>query len=88
MGALVLVLCSTQRFDKVSYCIVDCEGGTSGVFFVVCSDKDICSFLQGKFVAEAMTVIAANTDVPVSVKCRIGVDDHDSYNELCKVLFC
>ncbi len=33
-----------------------------------------------------MSVIAANTDVPVSVKCRIGVDDHDSYNELCKVL--
>ena len=32
-----------------------------------------------------MSVIAANTDVPVSVKCRIGVDDHDSYNELCKV---
>lgn len=37
-----------------------------------------------KFVAEAMSVIAANTNVPVSVKCRIGVDDHDSYNELCK----
>ena len=34
-----------------------------------------------------MSVIAANTDAPVSVKCRIGVDDHDSYNELCKVLF-
>jgi len=31
-----------------------------------------------------MSVIAANTDVPVSVKCRIGLDDHDSYNELCK----
>lgn len=31
-----------------------------------------------------MSVIAANTNVPVSVKCRIGVDDHDSYNELCK----
>lgn len=42
--------------------------------------------IQGKFVAEAMSVIAANTDVPVSVKCRIGVDDHDSYNELCMVL--
>lgn len=32
-------------------------------------------------------MIAANTDVPVTVKCRIGVDDHDSYNELCKFLF-
>lgn len=36
-----------------------------------------------KFVADAMSVIASNCDVPVSVKCRIGVDDKDSYNELC-----
>ncbi|KAM2497709.1 hypothetical protein PS1_040055 [Malus domestica] len=40
--------------------------------------------LDPKFVAEAMSVIAAHTDAPVSVKCRIGVDNHDSYNELCK----
>lgn len=33
-----------------------------------------------------MSAIAANCDVPVSVKCRIGVDDHDSYNELCECL--
>lgn len=31
-----------------------------------------------------MSAIAANCDVPVSVKCRIGVDDRDSYNELCE----
>ncbi|KAG9138227.1 hypothetical protein Leryth_001451 [Lithospermum erythrorhizon] len=43
--------------------------------------------LDPKFVAEAMSVIAANTDVPVSVKCRIGVDNHDSYNELCKIIY-
>ncbi|KAL3528119.1 hypothetical protein ACH5RR_012775 [Cinchona calisaya] len=43
--------------------------------------------LDPKFVAEAMLVIAANTDVPVSVKCRIGVDDHDSYNELCDFIY-
>jgi len=54
-------------------------------FLSACSDIYICC-LQGQFVGEAMSVIAANTDVPVSVKCRIGVDDHDSYNELCKVL--
>lgn len=39
--------------------------------------------LNPKFVGEAMTVIAANTNASVTVKCRIGVDDHDSYNELC-----
>ena len=31
-----------------------------------------------------MSAIAANCDVPVSVKCRIGVDDRDSYEELCE----
>ncbi|VAH31204.1 unnamed protein product [Triticum turgidum subsp. durum] len=35
------------------------------------------------FVGDAMSAIAANCDVPVSVKCRIGVDDRDSYEELC-----
>ncbi|KAI4333118.1 hypothetical protein L6164_017963 [Bauhinia variegata] len=43
--------------------------------------------LDPKFVAEAMSVIAVNTNVPVSVKCRIGVDDHDSYNELCDFIY-
>ncbi|KAK4411061.1 tRNA-dihydrouridine(20/20a) synthase [Sesamum angolense] len=43
--------------------------------------------LDPKFVADAMSVISANTDVPVSVKCRIGVDDHDSYNELCDFIY-
>ncbi|OIW13112.1 hypothetical protein TanjilG_08145 [Lupinus angustifolius] len=43
--------------------------------------------LDPKFVAEAVSVIAANTSVPVSVKCRIGVDDHDSYNELCDFVY-
>ncbi|KHN25945.1 uncharacterized protein LOC114412711 isoform X1 [Glycine soja] len=43
--------------------------------------------LNPKFVAEAMSAIAASTNVPVSVKCRIGVDDHDSYNELCDFIY-
>ncbi|EOA26104.1 hypothetical protein CARUB_v10019526mg, partial [Capsella rubella] len=38
--------------------------------------------LKPKLVGEAMSAIAANTSVPVTVKCRIGVDDHDSYDEL------
>ncbi|VFQ91260.1 unnamed protein product [Cuscuta campestris] len=43
--------------------------------------------LDPKFVAQAMSVIAAHTNVPVSVKCRIGVDDHDSYHELCDFIY-
>ncbi|KAL5986629.1 hypothetical protein ACLOJK_014962 [Asimina triloba] len=35
-----------------------------------------------KFVGEAMSAIASSSSVPISVKCRIGVDDHDSYDEL------
>lgn len=40
-----------------------------------------------KFVGEAMSAIASNTNSTVTVKCRIGVDDHDSYDELCKYLY-
>lgn len=43
--------------------------------------------LDPKFVGQATSVIASNTDVPVTVKCRIGVDDHDSYNELCDFMY-
>lgn len=84
MGALVFALCLIQRFDNWSivwWKYLSC----SSFFFLTCSYIDIW-FFQGKFVAKAMSVIAANTDAPISVKCRIGVDDYDSYNELCKVL--
>lgn len=54
-------------------------------YFVSYASNLGLSCLQGKFVGEAMSVIASKTDAPVSVKCRIGVDDHDSYNELCTV---
>ncbi|XP_049936733.1 uncharacterized protein LOC116245931 [Nymphaea colorata] len=37
-----------------------------------------------KFVGEAMAAIASNSSVPVSVKCRIGVDDRDTYDQLCE----
>ncbi|XP_073100213.1 uncharacterized protein [Elaeis guineensis] len=43
--------------------------------------------LDPKFVADAMSAIAANCGVPVSVKCRIGVDDRDSYDELCDFVY-
>ncbi|KAL3832953.1 hypothetical protein ACJIZ3_007689 [Penstemon smallii] len=43
--------------------------------------------LDPKFVANAMCVISSNTNVPVTVKCRIGVDDRDSYNELCDFIY-
>lgn len=42
--------------------------------------------LNPKLVGEAMASISANSDVPVSVKCRIGVDDHDTYDKLCSFI--
>ncbi|XP_074335297.1 uncharacterized protein LOC141672574 isoform X3 [Apium graveolens] len=50
-------------------------------------DADMFGFFIRKFVAKAMSVIAANSDVPVSVKCRIGVDNHDTYSELCDFIY-
>uniref|UniRef100_A0A1D1XTA0 tRNA-dihydrouridine synthase A n=1 Tax=Anthurium amnicola TaxID=1678845 RepID=A0A1D1XTA0_9ARAE len=43
--------------------------------------------LDPKFVGEAMSAIAVNCDVPVSVKCRIGVDGRDSYSDLCDFVY-
>ncbi|PKA51481.1 tRNA-dihydrouridine synthase A [Apostasia shenzhenica] len=40
-----------------------------------------------KLVGDAMAAISANSSVPVSVKCRIGVDNRDSYNELCDFIY-
>ncbi|KAL2608707.1 hypothetical protein R1flu_027280 [Riccia fluitans] len=39
--------------------------------------------LKPELVGQAMAVIADNCSVPVTVKCRIGVDNYDSYEELC-----
>ncbi|WVZ98468.1 hypothetical protein U9M48_043908 [Paspalum notatum var. saurae] len=46
-------------------------------------DPEVC-IMNSKHQWDAMSAIAANCDVPVSVKCRIGVDDRDSYEELCE----
>lgn len=85
MGALVCVLCLIQRLGIHLNAWSANRLSISKFPLNMCINVDIYC-VQGKFVAEAMSVIAANTNVPVSVKCRIGVDDHDSYNELCTVL--
>ncbi|KAG6736100.1 hypothetical protein POTOM_061201 [Populus tomentosa] len=81
-------LANSYGYDEINLKLCGCPSpkvaghGCFGVRLML--DPQIVWYLQGKFVGEAMSVIAANTDVPVSVKCRIGLDDHDSYNELCK----
>lgn len=42
-----------------------------------------CLMLEPKLVAECVAAMQAKVKVPVTVKCRIGVDDRDSYEALC-----
>ena len=41
-----------------------------------------CLMLQPSLVADCVAAMGAAVHVPVTVKCRIGVDDRDSYDEL------
>lgn len=41
-----------------------------------------CLMLNPQLVAECVNVMKNAVDIPVTVKCRIGVDDKDSYQEL------
>ena len=41
-----------------------------------------CLMLEPTLVADCVQAMQAKVRVPVTVKCRIGVDDHDSYESL------
>lgn len=41
-----------------------------------------CLMLNPEKVREICSEIKKNVDIPVTVKCRLGVDDHDTYPEL------
>lgn len=45
-----------------------------------------CLMLEPKLVAECVSAMRNAVSLPVTVKCRIGVDNHDSYAELCKFI--
>lgn len=82
MDALVLASCSTPR----SVTFTPHDFSTLMLLCFLSSSHTFVIFDCVKLVGEAMSAIAANTNVPVTVKCRIGVDDHDSYDELCECL--
>jgi len=42
-----------------------------------------CLMYEPELVAECVTAMQNKVSIPVTVKCRIGVDDHDSYEALC-----
>jgi tRNA-dihydrouridine synthase A len=41
-----------------------------------------CLMAKPELVAECIAAMKAEVDIPVTVKCRIGIDDQDSYEEL------
>ena len=42
-----------------------------------------CLMLEPQRVADCVAAMAASVKIPVTVKCRIGVDNQDSYEQLC-----
>ncbi len=42
-----------------------------------------CLMLEPSLVAECITAMRARVKIPVTIKCRIGVNDNDSYESLC-----
>lgn len=41
-----------------------------------------CLMLEPQLVADCISAMQSAVQIPVTVKCRIGIDDHDSYEEL------
>ena len=47
-----------------------------------------CLMLQPKLVAECIKRMCDTVSIPVTVKCRLGVDDHASYGRLAEFVGC
>ena len=45
-----------------------------------------CLMAEPKLVAECVAEMQNNVDIPVTVKTRIGIDNKDSYEELCEFI--
>lgn len=45
-----------------------------------------CLMREPKLVAECVAAMNSVVKIPVTVKCRIGIDDQDSYEELCQFI--
>lgn len=42
-----------------------------------------CLMFEPELVADCVAAMCAAVNIPVTIKCRIGVDDQDSYEQLC-----
>jgi len=47
-----------------------------------------CLMAEPGLVADCIQAMTAAVDIPVTVKTRIGIDDHDSYEHLCHFVGC
>ncbi|MDB2410455.1 tRNA dihydrouridine(20/20a) synthase DusA [Pseudomonadales bacterium] len=70
-------LCEQRGYDEVNL-NVGCPSDRvkSGAF-------GACLMNQPQVVADGIKAMRDAVDIPVTIKCRIGVDDNDSYESLC-----
>ena len=45
-----------------------------------------CLMLEPHLVAECVVAMQSASDKPITVKCRLGIDHHDSYDHLCNFI--
>lgn len=71
-------MCEEYGYDEINL-NVGCpsERVSSGSF-------GACLMAEPDLVAECLAAMAAEVSVPVTIKHRIGIDDQDSYEHLCK----
>ena len=43
------------------------------------ADFGACLMLEPHHVAECLSAMQKNVSLPVSIKCRLGIDDHEDY---------
>ena len=75
-------LAETYGFDEVNInCGCPSDRVQSGSF-------GACLMIEPKIVADNVKAMRAASDLPVTIKSRIGVDHHDSYEELMRFIEC
>ena len=74
--AICSKICDEMGFDEINL-NVGCpsERVQKGAF-------GACLMMEPALVAECILAMQESTNLPITIKCRIGVDDHDSYQFL------
>ncbi|MBT5923922.1 MAG: tRNA dihydrouridine(20/20a) synthase DusA [Cellvibrionales bacterium] len=71
-------LCEERGYDEVNLNVGCPSDRVKSGFF------GACLMNQPQTVADGIKAMRDAVDIPVTIKCRIGVDDNDSYEALCE----